>query len=122
MLIQESEGGDGLLDMVAMMRERKIRKNLKMEERNTRWGEAQMNMEPHAPQGMQFVNLDALVDMLDLEEFKESFAIEIANDFDRRFKLADENIKELSEEQAATQKKIIARNRSEILNESNRIV
>ena len=81
-----------------------------------------MNMEPHAPQGMQFVNLDALVDMLDLEEFKESFAIEIANDFDRRFKLADENIKELSEEQAATQKKIIARNRVEILNESNRIV
>jgi len=40
---------------------------------------------PHAAKGMQFVNIDSLVDLYDLEDFKKQYSEEIEGEFDQRF-------------------------------------
>lgn len=50
-----------------------------------KWGDATMEITPPAPKGMQFVNLDSIVDLHDLEDFKKLYSEEIAEDFERRF-------------------------------------
>jgi len=38
------------------------------------WGAEGISKFPLAPKGMQFVNMDNLIDLADLEAFKEKFA------------------------------------------------
>jgi hypothetical protein len=39
-------------------------------------------MTPHAAKGMQFVNIDSLVDMNDLDAFKKDFIEKVEDDID----------------------------------------
>ena len=56
------------------------------------WGAQKMLKTPHAAKGMQFVNIDALVDMNDLEAFKKSFIDRVEDDIDKRFFDVDQKI------------------------------
>jgi acetolactate synthase regulatory subunit len=51
----------------------------------TQWGQLKFEKTPVAAKGMQFVNVDNLVDMSDFEEFKKKVAENIDNDFTNRF-------------------------------------
>ena len=46
-----------------------------------RWGEQKMTRLPPAPRGMQFVNVNELVDFSDLEEFKCKLVATMETDF-----------------------------------------
>lgn len=59
-----------------------------------KWGDAAMEITPPAPKGMQFVNLDSIVDLHDLEDFKKLYSEEIAEDFDRRFVILKQSNKD----------------------------
>jgi len=69
-----------------------------------RWGEQTMTRLPPAPQGMQFVNVNELVDFSDLEEFKCKLVATMETDFSHRFEyFAKKNLADLQASIAVVQ-------------------
>ena len=58
------------------------------------WGKQRATRDPVAPRGMQFVNIDNIADMNDLELFKQTYTFEVSNKLDDRFDEFDTRVSE----------------------------
>ena len=63
-----------------------------------KWGDATMPKYPMAPRGMQFVNIEGLVDVSDLQTFKEKFTKELEFRMYSKLEEYDANVQEENRE------------------------
>ena len=88
----------------------------------TAWGTERMTKLPHAPAGMQFVNIDNLIDFTDLENFRDKMMTAINKNLDVRSDLQEKRIMSFNEKEINKNKQLIEKTTAANMEDAHNLI